>query len=194
MVTVTGVDNRGSSDSTSPMAMITHSINSTVPANSNYATLSGLTSVTFTAIDNETTPGRGLLINSTAINADENGGTASYTVSLATQPTGNVVITVASGDANVAGVNPASLTFSNSNWNTAQTVTVTGVNNRGISDSTSPMAMITHTINSGMTADTDYATLSGLTSVTFTARNTYLGTPPIGVSADGLTASQHWLD
>ena len=58
----------------------------------------------------------------------EAGGAASFTVSLASGSTANV--TVPLGDTNTAEgtVSAGSLTFTPANWNTPQTVTVTGVN------------------------------------------------------------------
>lgn len=57
----------------------------------------------------------------------ENGDTDDFTVALALQPSSNVVLTVSSGDEGEATVSPAALTFTPSDWNVAQTVTVTGV-------------------------------------------------------------------
>ncbi|MDQ7778636.1 MAG: C10 family peptidase [Planctomycetota bacterium] len=59
-------------------------------------------------------------------NVVEGGATDSYTVVLITQPTADVIITV-TPNAEVT-VNPTTLTFTNANWNVAQTVTVTAVN------------------------------------------------------------------
>ncbi len=57
----------------------------------------------------------------------EAGGQASFTVQLATAPTANVTVAVTSTDATEGTVSPSSLTFTPANWNVAQTVTVTGV-------------------------------------------------------------------
>ena len=57
----------------------------------------------------------------------ESGTTDTFTVVLDTEPDSNVVITVTSGDTGEATVNVSSLTFTSGNWSTAQTVTVTGV-------------------------------------------------------------------
>ena len=73
----------------------------------------------------------GLMIIPTSLNVSE-GANATYTVQLATQPTGDVTVTVtgASGDvtmdtdANTSG-DQGTLTFTTSNWDDAQTVTVT---------------------------------------------------------------------
>src|SRR5207249_2370587 len=57
----------------------------------------------------------------------ESGGTASFTVQLDTQPTADVVIPVSSSNTAEGTVSSANLTFTAANWNAAQTVTVTGV-------------------------------------------------------------------
>ena len=56
----------------------------------------------------------------------ESGATDSFTVVLGIGPPGNVVIDVTSSDPGEATVDKSSLTFTPSNWDTAQTVTVTG--------------------------------------------------------------------
>ena len=57
----------------------------------------------------------------------EAGGTASFTVVLRSQPTADVTIALSSSDTTEGTVSPTSLTFTSLNWNTAQTVTATGV-------------------------------------------------------------------
>ncbi len=59
--------------------------------------------------------------------ATEAGGTATFTVQLNTQPSAAVTVAVSSRDASEGTVSPPSLTFTTQNWSTAQTVTVTGV-------------------------------------------------------------------
>ena len=54
------------------------------------------------------------------------GSTATYTVRLNTQPTDTVTVAVGSSDTTVATVSPASLSFTTSNWEQPQSVTVTG--------------------------------------------------------------------
>ena len=53
------------------------------------------------------------------------GATSTYTIVLATRPTASVTVTPASGDTATATVSGA-LTFTVSDWATAQTVTVSG--------------------------------------------------------------------
>eukprot|EP01061_Rhynchopus_euleeides_P002336 TRINITY_DN1179_c0_g1_i14.p1 TRINITY_DN1179_c0_g1~~TRINITY_DN1179_c0_g1_i14.p1 ORF type:complete len:7328 (+),score=1490.81 TRINITY_DN1179_c0_g1_i14:2229-21986(+) len=62
------------------------------------------------------------------LQTDEGGTKATFTVSLDTEPTADVNIPVASSNTGEARVSPAKLTFTSTNWNTPQTVTVAGVN------------------------------------------------------------------
>ena len=57
----------------------------------------------------------------------EAGTTDTLAVSLTAQPTSNVVLNVASSDTGEATATPSTLTFTPANWNVAQTVTLTGV-------------------------------------------------------------------
>ena len=57
----------------------------------------------------------------------EAGGTATFNVVLSSQPSADVRIDLTSSNLNEGTVSPASLTFTSANWNAAQTVTVTGV-------------------------------------------------------------------
>ena len=57
-------------------------------------------------------------------------GSGEFTVKLATQPSANVSVSVSSDDTAAATVSHASLSFTTANWNTAQTVTVSGVDDR----------------------------------------------------------------
>jgi hypothetical protein len=60
-------------------------------------------------------------------NTNESGTTATFTTVLDTQPTDNVIINLTSSDTNEVTVNPTTLTFTNSDWDQTQTITVTGV-------------------------------------------------------------------
>ena len=96
----------------------------------------------------------------------ESGGTATFTVKLATEPTGDVEIGVASSDTGEGTVGPSTLTFTTTSWSTAQTVTLTGVDDAaadGNRDYT-----VTLTIDQTNTADSNYDALS---AVTVYARN-----------------------
>ena len=66
-------------------------------------------------------------VRPTALTVDEAGGTAAYAVALDARPEGTATISVSSSDTSTATARPMSLTFTTDNWNTPQTVTVTGV-------------------------------------------------------------------
>ncbi len=57
----------------------------------------------------------------------EAGAAANFTVVLAAQPTADVTVALASSDVSEGTVSPDALVFTPANWNTPQTVTVTGV-------------------------------------------------------------------
>ena len=104
----------------------------------------------------------------------EGGRTATFTVELGSEPTGNVVLAVASGNTSEGTVSPASLTFTDSTWSTAQTVTLTGVDDApdnpadGDQDYT-----VTLTVNQPSTADAIYDALSAVTVHAVNADNEY---------------------
>ena len=79
-------------------------------------------SVVATEADNDA----GMVISASALQVRE-GSTGTYTVKLASQPAASVTVTLGSeagGDSDLT-FSPATLTFTTSNWSTAQTVTVT---------------------------------------------------------------------
>ncbi len=99
----------------------------TAPAASADAVYHGMNpvDVAVTNVDNDApgitvSPAAGLVTT-------EAGGTATFTVALTSQPSADVVMGLSSSDPSEGAVSPASLTFSGANWNVAQTVTVTGV-------------------------------------------------------------------
>ncbi|MEI9924492.1 MAG: LamG-like jellyroll fold domain-containing protein [Bradyrhizobium sp.] len=84
--------------------------------------------VTLTNLDNDhagftVTPVSGLVTT-------ESGGQASYTIALSSQPTANVTVSLTSSAPSEGTVTPLSLTFTAQNWNQAQSVTVTGVDDQ----------------------------------------------------------------
>ncbi|MEZ5544804.1 MAG: Calx-beta domain-containing protein [Lysobacteraceae bacterium] len=99
----------------------------------------------------------GITVNPTAgLVTTEAGGTATFTVMLDTQPTANVVIGLSSSNTSEGTVSPASLTFTAVNWNTAQTVTITGVDD-AIVDGDIAYSIVTAAATS---ADANYAGLN----------------------------------
>ena len=91
------------------------------------------------------------------MSADE-GSTATYQVALSVQPSGNVTLTLESSDTGALEVSPRSLTFTTSDWDVRQTVTVRGVEDSGTADET---VTVTHTATGG-----GYDTASGILTVT----------------------------
>ena len=102
--------------------------------------------VSVTNTDNDTA---GITVNPTAgLSTTEAGGTATFTVVLNSQPTANVTIGLSSNDTTEGTVSPASLTFTDANWNTPQTVTVTGVND-AVADGNIVYTIVTAAATSG---------------------------------------------
>ena len=119
-VTVTGVDD-AVADGNIAYSIVTAPATSAGGYNGQDAS-----DVTVTSIDNDTA---GITVNPTAgLFTTEGGGTATFRVVLNSQPTANVTIGVSSNNTTEGTVSPASLTFTDANWNMPQTVTVTGVN------------------------------------------------------------------
>lgn len=75
-------------------------------------------------------PTPGIVVSNPTPNATttEAGGAVSFTVALATQPSGDVTIPLGSSDLSEGAANASTLVFTSANWNVPQTVTVTGVN------------------------------------------------------------------
>ncbi|WP_343631965.1 T9SS type A sorting domain-containing protein [Fluviicola sp.] len=97
--------------------------------------------------------------NAGAYTVSEAGTTATIGVTLATQPTANVTVNLSSSDLTEGTVSPAQLTFTTSNWNQAQNITVTGV------DDTADDGNISFNLVASTTGSTD-ATYSGLANKT----------------------------
>ena len=98
---------------------------------------------------------RGIVLSATSITVGEGDAVGvSYTVKLATQPSGEVTVAVSGHTGTDVSVDKASLTFTTGNWNTAQTVKVTAAHDDDGSDDT---ATLTHTATggnyAGVTAD-----------------------------------------
>ena len=82
--------------------------------------------------DNTTSSTAGFTIGTISGNNTESGGTATFTVKLNTQPSADVLIAVSSSDTTEGTVRPSSLSFTSSNYNSAQTVTVTGIDDSAV--------------------------------------------------------------
>ncbi|MDP2691563.1 MAG: hypothetical protein Q8O95_04140, partial [bacterium] len=87
-------------------------------------------SIEFDIINQGQGPGNqaGITVTPTSgLTTSEAGGTATFTIALNTLPTANVTIGLSSLDTTEGTVSPATLTFTPENGTTAQTVTITGI-------------------------------------------------------------------
>ena len=112
----------------------------------------------------------------TVTEEDSSGDT--YTVVLNTQPTASVTVTVGGLGSSDLTANPASLTFTTVNWQTAQTVTVTAGSDTDLTDDTVALS------HSAASSDSAYQgiTIAGLT-VTVADNDDPPPPPPPGVRA-----------
>ena len=93
----------------------------------------------------------GVTVSQTVLTVPEEDTTGdSYTVVLATPPTANVRVTVAGHAGTAVTPTPGTLTFTTTNWDTAQTVTVTAGHD---TDTTDESVSLTHSATS---PDSDY--------------------------------------
>ena len=142
IVTVTAVDD--TIDEAEETATITHSVSASADT-TDYPTTMTVDSVSVTVTDNDAaTPG--VTVSKTSVTVSEAAGTETYTIELDSQPTGTVSIAIASDATSNATVSPSSLSFSTSDWNSAKTVTVTGVNDDTLNAS-NRTATISHTVS-----------------------------------------------
>ena len=109
-----------------------------------------------------TTDGSGNLLTTEA------GSTSTFTVVLDSKPTADVTVSITGADSTEHSLSASSLTFTTSNWNTAQTVTVTGVDD-SIDDGDTTTTLTATASNSGGYAGTETATTTLKTSDNDTA-------------------------
>ena len=172
-VTVRAADD---ADSTNDTATFTHTATSS--ADSDYDSIT-IASVTATEADDDTP---GVQLSRTAVTVSE-GRSATYTVKLNTQPTARVDITVVrqiGGDPNLTP-DPIALSFTTTNWNRAQTVTVSAADD---ADAANGEATIRHTASS---TDSDY---SGIAVLLVTATEDDDDTAGVTVTPRRLTVNE----
>jgi hypothetical protein len=97
-------------------------IDSANTLDANFATLPAQ-DVNATNADDDTA---GFTVNTTTLSTAEAGGTDTFTVVLDAQPTADVVLTVTSNDTSEGTPDVSTLIFTPTNWDTPQTITVTG--------------------------------------------------------------------
>jgi hypothetical protein len=119
-VTVTGV-NDSQDDGDAP-----YIVNTTLSSADPLYDVIDPADVSVTNLDDDTA-GITLDVPANPLIIEEDGGTASFTMVLSSEPTADVVIALSSSDTSEGIVSPESLIFTIINWAAPQTVTVTGV-------------------------------------------------------------------
>ena len=137
------------------------------------------------AVTNTDNDASGITVTPTSgLTTTEAGGTATFTVVLTSKPTADVSIALSSSDATEGTVAPASVTFTSANWNTAQTVTVTGVDD-ALDDGDVAYSIVTAAATS---ADTIY---NGINAADVAVTNTDNDAAGITVTpTSGLTTTE----
>ena len=148
MVTVAAADDDDAVTDTA--VMLTHTA-----SGGDYASLTG-PSVTVTITENDS---RGMTLSTTTLTVDE-GEMESYTVLLDSEPTGDVTVTIGGTDNTDITVdtstetgNQNTLTFTPTNWSTAQTVMVSATED---ADTADDRVTLSHTVTGG-----DYGSVTG---------------------------------
>ena len=105
-----------------------------------------------------TPPSPGYTLSSSSVNVAENGGTGTYTIVLNTEPTATVTFAITSDNTSQITVAPASVSFGSGNYSTAQTITLTGVNDNIDDDNVN-----VNILNAISSTDTTYGALDNTT-------------------------------
>ena len=138
-------------DAANDTATLTHTA-----SGGDYASVSNTLPVTVT--DNDTPD---IVLSETGLTVTEGDAAgSSYTVKLATEPTGSVSVAITGHDGTDLSLDKTTLTFTVDNWNTAQTVTVKAGED---DDAANDTGTLTHTASGG-----DYASVSNTLLVTLT--------------------------
>ena len=146
-----GQDDDGAADT----ATLTHTA-----SGGDYASITADLPVTVTDDDEA-----GVVLSETGLTVTEGDAAGStYTVKLATQPTGEVIVTVSGHAGTDLTLDKTTLTFTVDNWDTAQTVTVKAGHD---DDAANDTGTLTHTASGG-----GYASVSNTLPVTVTDDDT----------------------
>jgi hypothetical protein len=145
----------------------------------NYTVDDTASSSTLNLLDNDTA---GITVDRTTGNTSEAGGYQDFRYKLNTQPTQNVTIYFTNTDSSESTLSTSSLTFTPSNWNTYQTLRVTGVND-DIDDDT-----VGYTVSTSVSSsDSKY---NGISTPNLSLSNTDNDTAGITVNALDTTTSE----
>ncbi|HPR26300.1 Calx-beta domain-containing protein, partial [Lentimicrobium sp.] len=154
-VTVTGADEL-IVDGTETYHIVTSAASSTDPKYNDMM----VDDVTMNNVDNDVA---GFIVTPTSLTVSENGTSQTFTIVLTSQPATDtenyvVVVDVASSNTNEGTVDISQLTFTHLNWNTPQTITVTGVDDIVV-DGTIAFTIL-NTVNTTLTTDPNYDPLN----------------------------------
>jgi hypothetical protein len=145
------------------------------------ATATGLvnSSKTINVVDNDA-----MGITLTGATSVNEGGTATISVVLTNQPSPSLTVNFVSSDTNALTLSPSSLTFTNANYTTAQTITVTGVEDANM---VSENVIITATATGATTATRTVSTVENDVTIVYSGATTVNegGTATVGVSLSG---------
>ena len=135
-MTITALDDDDTSDET---------VTVTATASSSDQDYQGKSAtVTVSVTDDDT---RGLVISESSLDVDEGDATGeTYTVKLTTEPTGDVTVAISGHIGTDLSLDETSRTFTTTNWDEEQTVTVTAARD---DDSTDDSVTLTHTASGG---------------------------------------------
>jgi alpha-tubulin suppressor-like RCC1 family protein len=103
-------------------------------------------------------PTTGYTLSTVSVNVPENSGTGTYTIRLNTQPTATVSFAITSDNTSQITVAPDNISFGSGNYSTAQTITLTGVNDDVDDDNVN-----VNILNAISSSDTDYGALDNTT-------------------------------
>jgi len=145
----------------------------------NYAVINP-TDVTGVNIDDDVA---GITVGALSGNTSEAGGTATFTLVLDTEPTENVFIGISSSDITEGTVSTSSVTFTSENWDTPQTITVTGVND-SVDDGDVAYTIV---IDASTSADVAY---DGIDPNNIAVTNTDNDTAGITVSSENVDTTE----
>jgi len=134
--------------------------------------------ITTTITDDDTA---GFTITPTSLTTTEAGGNATFTVALNSQPTADVKINLSSDNTAEGTLDKPSLTFNAANWNSPQTVTVTGVDDFGDDGD------ILYNIITSVATSTD-AKYNGINPVDVAVTNTDNDTAGVALSSTSVAA------
>ncbi|SHN90500.1 hypothetical protein BHECKSOX_677 [Bathymodiolus heckerae thiotrophic gill symbiont] len=179
-VTVTGVND---ANTTNESVTISHSAANSLDAG--YKAVS-IASVAVTLADDDTA---GITASAISGNTTEGLATVTFTLVLNTQPTADggsdttVTVALSSSDTTEGTVSPSSVTFTSANWNSTQTITITGVDDY-VDDGDIAYTIVTAAATS---SDSDY---SGYNAADVSVTNTDNDTAGATQSATSATIGE----